>query len=303
MATLRSPRGDTIILRARHLVGRSRSMHTRLDWTSASAEHAVLAWSAGTWTVRDLGSRNGTTLDGRRLDAGEQATLREGAVLTFGEDQETFTLLSDGPPSPAARDEAGAVVEGDGDLLALPSPDDPQLVITFEVPQGWVVVQQGGVAAALHGQLLEITGRRWTLNLPEMLEPTGDMRANSSSVDAVGLRFRVSGDEEYVELDVLARGQVHTLKPKSHHHVLLTLARERLQDQATGVSAPEQGWVYTSELAKMLGANSNQLYVSIHRARKELEDLGVFDAANIVERRALTRQVRLGISDVVVAGL
>ena len=36
-------------------------------------------------------------------------TLREGAALTFGEDKEVFTLLSDGPPSPAARDELGAV--------------------------------------------------------------------------------------------------------------------------------------------------------------------------------------------------
>lgn len=278
-------------------------MHTRLDWTSASAEHAVLAWRGGAWTVRDLNSRNGTTLDGRRLEPGEQAVLREGAALTFGEAKEVFTLLSDGPPSPAARDEYGAVVEGDGDLLALPSADDPQLIVTFEVPSGWLVVQHGTSSAASEGQLLEVAGRRWTLNLPETLEPTGDMRATGASVDTVSLRFRVSADEEYVELDVVARGQLHTLKPKSHHHVLLTLGRERLRDQATGVNASEQGWVYTNELAKMLGTNTNQLYVSIHRARKELEDLDVSDAASIVERRALTRQVRLGFSNVVVEGL
>lgn len=303
MALLRTPRGDTILLRARHLIGRSRSMHTRLDWTSASAEHAVLAWNAGVWTVRDLGSRNGTTLDGRRLETGEHAALREEATLTFGEDAERFTMVSVGPPSPAVRSEDGEVVEGDGDLLALPSQEDPQLVVTFEGAAGWVVAQQGSSGPARHGHMVEVGGRRWTLNLPEMLEPTGDLRRSDTSFDIIALRFRVSGDEEYVELDVLVNGQPHTLKPKAHHHLLLTLARERLSDRLGGLNASEQGWVYTNDLTKKLGTNSNQLYVSLHRARKELEDLGLFDATHIVERRALTRQVRLGVADVTVMGL
>jgi len=52
-----------------------------LDDPEASRRHAVVEASAEGWTVRDLGSHNGTWVDARRCD---QAPLQHGSVLRLG---------------------------------------------------------------------------------------------------------------------------------------------------------------------------------------------------------------------------
>src|SRR5262245_56048795 len=70
-------------LLTRHLVGRSSLAHLRLADPGISAEHAILCWTGREWEVHDLGSRNGTTVDGRRLAQGERAPLARGAAIGF----------------------------------------------------------------------------------------------------------------------------------------------------------------------------------------------------------------------------
>src|SRR3712207_4946261 len=72
------------VLLARHLVGRSSLAHLRLSEPNVSGEHAVISWNGQSWELNDLGSRNGTTLDGRRLAAGERAQVARGAIVGFG---------------------------------------------------------------------------------------------------------------------------------------------------------------------------------------------------------------------------
>jgi ADP-ribose pyrophosphatase YjhB (NUDIX family) len=115
------------------------------------------------------------------------------------------------------------------------------------------------------------------------------------------MRFSVSSDEEYVELTVVVDGEEHALKPRSHHYILLLLARARLDDLDSPES--EQGWLYTGELAKMLRASRNQLYVSLYRARKGLAAIGIENASELIERRPTTQQLRLGLSDITVTAL
>jgi hypothetical protein len=50
---------------------------------SVSAEHAVVEWGRDGWRLRDLGSTNGTTLNGRRLD-GRGVRMRGGEQVAFG---------------------------------------------------------------------------------------------------------------------------------------------------------------------------------------------------------------------------
>lgn len=81
----------------------------------------------------------------------------------------------------------------------------------------------------------------------------------------------------------------------------MTLARARLD--AADAPPPERGWLYTEDLVKMLRISSNQLYVALHPARREIEALGLADGASVVERRSTTRQIRIGSGDVVVEGM
>ncbi|MEO1336418.1 MAG: FHA domain-containing protein, partial [Myxococcota bacterium] len=60
--------GETLVLAAQCLVGRSAACQIRLDDRYVSSEHAKLVWTGSKWQVRDLGSRNGTFVDGRRVE-------------------------------------------------------------------------------------------------------------------------------------------------------------------------------------------------------------------------------------------
>lgn len=50
---------------------------------SVSAEHATVEWSPDGWRIRDLGSTNGTTINGKRVD-GRPARMRGGEQVAFG---------------------------------------------------------------------------------------------------------------------------------------------------------------------------------------------------------------------------
>ncbi len=66
------------------LIGRGSENGLVLTDDLASREHVSVAWADGTWTVTDLGSRNGTHLDGKRLSgavSGPWRCLRVGHTL------------------------------------------------------------------------------------------------------------------------------------------------------------------------------------------------------------------------------
>ncbi|MEO0602569.1 MAG: FHA domain-containing protein, partial [Myxococcota bacterium] len=116
------------------------------------------------------------------------------------------------------------------------------------------------------------------------------------------LHFRVSADEEYVELTVDIGGETHRLPPRAHQYTLLVLARARLDD-APDMPESEQGWVYTADLARQLRVTMNRLYVTLHRCRKELEAVVEGAERTVIEKRVTTRQVRMGWSSVAVGSL
>ncbi|HKI34957.1 MAG TPA: HD domain-containing phosphohydrolase [Gemmataceae bacterium] len=71
-------------------VGRHESAEIRLDDPSVSRHHAEIVPSGRGWRVHDLGSTNGTYLNGNRLGKGDWP-LQERDLLEFGE----FTLVVD----------------------------------------------------------------------------------------------------------------------------------------------------------------------------------------------------------------
>jgi hypothetical protein len=82
-------------LTARCIVGRSPASDIVISDRFASGEHARLAWTSGAWELRDLGSKNGTFLNGRRIDKPE--FVAAGARLGFGE-PEGWVLEDAGAP-------------------------------------------------------------------------------------------------------------------------------------------------------------------------------------------------------------
>jgi hypothetical protein len=65
-----------------YVIGRSDEVDLRLDDISVSRRHALIAPGDGGWVITDLGSRNGTWLNGWRLPG--PAPVRPGDLLDFG---------------------------------------------------------------------------------------------------------------------------------------------------------------------------------------------------------------------------
>lgn len=298
MGVLHNSRTSTsYTLSGRTLIGRGRGADLRLGEPGVSSEHAVVFYGPDGWQVRDLASRNGTFVDGARVEAGLSVPLARGAAVGFGDPNTDWRLASDGPPVPVATGvESGIVRVGSADLLALPRDEDPQVTLLRGVDGGWVAERDQGTAPAYDQDVLVVDGEAWRLGLPAAQAQTQEHDAPPCSVVDVRLRFSVSLDEESVRMTVvLPDGVEHALRPRSWQFLLLHLGRMRLADEAP---ATEAGWTYIDELTRGLQLNAGTLRLHVHRARQSLAELGVQDAASLIERRPQAQQLRVGTSRV-----
>lgn len=62
------------------------------DITDVSRHHAVITKNNGTYTLKDLGSKNGSTINGRMIQRNVNETIQSGDVLAFAEEAFTFTV-------------------------------------------------------------------------------------------------------------------------------------------------------------------------------------------------------------------
>jgi len=78
-------------------IGRAPTNTIALADTYASAQHALLAWREGQWWLEDLGSRNGTLLNGEPITV--PTVVSSGDVVSIGQTQ--FRLELDYGPGTA----------------------------------------------------------------------------------------------------------------------------------------------------------------------------------------------------------
>ncbi len=274
-------------------MGRSPAAALRLDGRHVSGEHATLSWTGAAWELRDLGSRNGTFVDGKRLVPGEAAALRAGARLAFGAVDDEWVLLDAGPPMAIAENlHDGSIRGGEHGLLTLPDDEHPTVVVSADGVGRWRMEHDGGVEPAHDGQVVVAGGVSWRVRLPELQAGTAAVNV-ALTLDTVKLRFAVSRDEEHVAVTVVSRTDEIKLEPREHWYTLLTLARRRLAD--VGEPAAEQGWIEREDLLRMLGLDSNGLNVAIYRARRQLDAAQVEGASALVEVRRGQRRIGVAV--------
>lgn len=93
-----------ITLPARAIIGRAGSCVIVLDDPLISHEHARISCNERGWEIHDLGSRNGTFVDGRKLDTGATAALERGSKIAFGDPRKPWKVSDTRPPEACARD-------------------------------------------------------------------------------------------------------------------------------------------------------------------------------------------------------
>ncbi len=73
---------DAFPLMSETLLGRSPDNTVAIPDDTVSSRHGRLIFSRGSWTIEDLGSRNGTFVNGRRVTS--RARLNYGDVMALG---------------------------------------------------------------------------------------------------------------------------------------------------------------------------------------------------------------------------
>jgi len=296
------------------MVGRAATCAIRLTSPSVSGEHAIFLWREDGWHVRDLGSRNGTWIDGARLAPGTRRAIDVGTTvhLGSGDGDARLTLVDDGRPALRAVCEATGEIAIGEDLLQIGDESDP----------GWTIYDDGGTwIAETDGSPIEIHdqhvlvhgGQRWVVEIAprapgDPIESTDSVVPAACPLELYAFRFDVSRDEESVRLGLYRRdapGPVDLDAPpdlelpdRTAHYLLVTLARKRLTDREAGVPQAEEGWVYIDELTQMLAFTKPRINLEIFRLRKLLTANRVAGAGRIVERRAGSGQLRIGVADV-----
>ena len=284
--------GERYTLHARTLVGRNPVCHVRLQDPRVSAEHATLSWDGSGWVLRDLGSSNGTWLDGQPMPS--PISLTADSRFSFGHADDAWRLADlQGPVGFAEEVMGTARREAVQGLIVLPNDDEPEVSIYLDPQEQWVLESEAERRSLADQSVVPAGGTVWRVFLPATLAPT--LRSGSRS--SFTLHFRVSSDEEYVELDVIQDGHRYEIGGRSFNYLLLTLARDRLADHRHAEG--EQGWVHQEDLARKLAISDITVYTQIHRARQRLAAAGVEQAAAVVERRSRTRQLRMGTIDIV----
>ena len=119
-------------------IGRRLDGELALLHGSVSRDHVELVRGRDGWQARDRGSRNGTRIDGRRVDG--RGALAPGTMLAVGEVRLWFV---DGAIAVAGAGRAGDTTHG----AAL---DDQRFVLRRDAGELCVLVSGGGGGAVLH---------------------------------------------------------------------------------------------------------------------------------------------------------
>jgi hypothetical protein len=190
----------------------------------------------------------------------------------------------------------------DGDLLALPSSDDPRATIYRTLEGAWLLECTDEPPRPLaHLQTFEAVGALWRFccaDMPQATLAAAEAGVARLEVGAMRLTLSVSLDEEYVHLRMECGDRTFDMGSRRHNYLLLTLAKRRLADAASGLPDSSCGWIDQDEMAHDPTMAPPQLNIDVFRIRDQFGKVGVLDAAGIIERRP--RQMRVGIGDIAI---
>ena len=300
MAELREVSGTrSCILTPEHLIGRGPQCALRLAGKHVSSQHAVIRWFGSGWELLDRGSRNGTQLNGSPVEPGRACRLAKGAVITFGHQEERWVLSDTSEPQVmvVALDSGEARLEHCG-MIGIPSNDDPECTLFLDGAGAWKLEEADGAVLELRdGQTFEVGGRGYRFSRPSSNDLT-ESAEPASSTEPPTLHFLVSSDEDFVELTLEYGNRSVALGSRAHNYLLLTLARHKLRESEAGIPEASSGWMDKDQLADGLRITPPQVDGEIFRIRKHFAGHGLQESRTIIERRARTKQIRLGLGRV-----
>lgn len=269
------------------VIGRSPAAQISINDPRMSRMHAMIWIENGEAWARDLGSTNGTIVNGRRISV--PLILGRDAVLQIGD------LAVQLRPQSAGRARLAPVlwVEDAETGLRRSVGDEPvHLGDTATLQQDhdaiWLENDEGRHSLSV-GDAFHAAGRRWRLVDSEEAGTSTDFSSQNGPPYSLWVL-----DHRRIVVRDLQSGREHTVSSSRRTRLLRLLGARLQQDRARRRPVEQQGWTSDDELGlavwgeAWLGSASNRLNVLIHRIRRELEDAG-FDSDCLQKQRGAAR--------------
>ena len=74
-------------------IGRTKASSLHRD-TAVSEKHALISWTGSHWCLSDMGSSNGTQVNGRKLNLTDSVELKDGDEIVFGLETKAKVILT-----------------------------------------------------------------------------------------------------------------------------------------------------------------------------------------------------------------
>jgi len=287
---------EEVNLLTMHQFGRHKGCcDTILTNPKTSRVHATVSWDGQHWIIQD-NSINGTFVNDQKLPANSAQLLQRNDKIRFANQPQDEWLLTDisAPKSMLIPQTANAPLVILEDMVVLPNEDNPELTIYLSLEGHWICESNIGSFALTHGSKVNVKGMIWQFAEATEYEQTIPIEQIKQNTEQLSLLFEVSQDEEHVNITVNFDKHSIELGERSHHYLILLLARQYLQDRENErVIEGERGWITTTELMKELRTEETTVNMQIYRFRKQLLKIKPDDMvlAQLIERRK--GQVRL----------
>ncbi|MBW2255106.1 MAG: FHA domain-containing protein [Deltaproteobacteria bacterium] len=263
-----------------------------------SKHHAVVWRDGDTLQVRDLGSRNGTLLNGERLQG--TATVNPGDRIQLGPDTVLMVQAEEvaGSHAPAPiyllEDLASGVCVPIGSdrfpIRPAEEGEEPATLLVFENGEVWV--GHGTEDRPLEvDEPFEVAGRKLCLREGDALAGATASPVSERYPYALVATLDGATGPEATLRDQRA-DRVHRVLAANRAILLYLLARKWASDNESGLKGSDLGWVADSEVLTGIwgrGArDENKLHVLVYRLRSEVKGAG-FDPWFVEKRRRYIR--------------
>lgn len=296
-----------ILLFTDQTIGRDPRCTNVLRGDAVSRFHARIRWNGNQWTVKDLGSRNGTYINGRRKATGESHRMQVGDRLLFGDRNEEYLFADESEPSSClvTYDKQGNETQILlSHLLPLPSEERPLCTIFsgndnifyFENETGDILPLEHGQQIIVDATVYQTVLANGPNDSPQTLKEELLLR---DAQEEVHLDIAVAPDEESAEVIVHIGDSKHILQPKVHFYLLAHLARIRASQTPSPVAPSlesredSNGWVDCEVICDDLLINREHLAQQVFRVRQDFKKCHPVIAERIIDRR-LRGKVRIG---------
>ena len=292
MAILQSSiSGKKIVLKSYHVIGRSKAtVHTFLQDKDVSQIHASIRWNGQQWEITSHG-RNGIWLNNQHVLTGTIKSLHKGDRIRFGAGVDClWKIINIDPPAaslvPLRDDEPVLELSR---FQIIPDENQPMFSIFISDTGRWICEDENGTKFLHDGDTLLIGNKIYQFHDAGPIDTTIEgPNCGYFPLEEIEFHFSVSLDEEHVFLKIMHNTEtILDLGERVHHYLLLTLARQRLEDSKNGDDPSSQGWLEPAHLAEMLNIDTEHLNIQVYRARKQLSTAlpVTLHLSRVIERR------------------